>query len=721
MTFKAFLRLIWRNALVLILLPLTLAAAVYLLSKNTPKVYQSSAMIYTNASTAEGGSVSAEPVRVDFYTSNNLYDNLVLLLKSRETIEETSLRLLALHISMKSADSKRIGKEAFNELYKHISPSLKSALMVADNPGATYERIRSYRDTTPDSPVDYLLREHPNYAIQKILDRLSVGRKYSSDMIELSFRGYDPGVCQYTLRYLIESFMERYRDLKELENINSIRYFEEQIKIAQDKLRTSEASLKSFISENRILNFYEQGKYLDIAKLEQDQDEEKARRLYKGASTNLDNLQSLFEVYEGRGKQIDELMTIQRDMNARRNELEGMKLSPQANKTGIASLEEQIRQMEKSSEELSYRLYQTSNTNEGISRKTLLDEWLKLKIQSEDQNQALEVMRDRKRYINSKIEEFAPLGAELKKLEREVSVNESQYLSILHGLNLAYLQKYDLEMTSAQKLIDQPNYPSSPIPSRRLFLVAGACLAGFLLILSFLIARYLLDSSIRSVKRAAEFSGLPVSSIFPDRSRNRWRVDYASIDASQEKQLLSQVKMALAPGKTGPSLILLHSSEEKEGKSYVAQKLAERLARVDGRVLWLVPGQPGHSNMPAGKGVTVLNYRVSDHFINISGPQELVPAEDLQAYNHIIIELPALVAQAIPYRLVGAADLSLMVLRADRSWTETDHNLTALYHQNAAGQHLLVLNRVDLDNLVTVLGNIPRRPLWGGARQLKTA
>ena len=55
-------------------------------------------------------------------------------------------------------------------------------------------------------------------------------------------------------------------------------------------------------------------------------------------------------------------------------------------------------------------------------------------------------------------------GANLKRIEREISVSEQEFLEILHGLNLAKLKMQDNELSSNIKPVDQPFYPLNPIP-----------------------------------------------------------------------------------------------------------------------------------------------------------------------------------------------------------------------------------------------------------------
>src|SRR5690606_4272151 len=132
------------------------------------------------------------------------------------------------------------------------------------------------------------------------------------------------GVCYYSLKYIIESFMDKYGQLKEQENINSINYFEEQLKLSHSRLAASELNLKEFISANQILNYYEQGKYLDVAQLEQDQDEERAQRLASGTRANRDQIESIFSGFEERQDTMDFIDSLQSQLTLKQMELEGI-------------------------------------------------------------------------------------------------------------------------------------------------------------------------------------------------------------------------------------------------------------------------------------------------------------------------------------------------------------------------------------------------------------
>lgn len=715
MTLIQFIRLILRNWLIIALFPLMLAAAVFYLSKQEPKEYESTALVYTSMGGSK--SIGSESIRLDYYTTNNMFDNMVLMIKSRETIEQVSLKLLSQHLSLREADPTIISKESYDNLKIHINDTLWNKLAVYGDADSTYANVKRIHNAVPINSISYLMRDHHNYGLSKILERLRANRKASSDMMELVYRTNDPGICKHTLDYILEVFMKKYAGLKEEENINAIRYFEEQLKSAKDKLDDAEARIKSFISSNNILNFYEQGKYLDIAYLEYEKDEDEAKRIKAGTESNIEQIEELFDMYSSRTKVIDELIGLQKLLISKSNELESLSVNPTVNKEKIRWLKEDIKEVQQQITQRTDKVFEISTSKEGIPRNTILEEWLKLKIEYEQQLSSLEVMKDRKSYLYSKISSFAPLGAELKKLEREVTVNEGQYLSILHGLNMAYLKKYDLEMTSNQQVIDEPFYPIDPLPSKKKLIVAGSYVAGLFLVLFMIIGRRLLDDRINSLDRAIKFTGLHIGGMFPNTKYTRRGLDKKLLLDSLKEQFLGQVVLKQEENiqSINPPLIIIYSNRKKEGKTFIADILARELAGLNAKVLLMAQ----ISKTPVSDDVyDVVNYNDDRSLIKTKSIDELISKDiAIQEYDYIIMILPAMLNQSLPEKIIEQTSLSIMVLNTNRKWNILDDKLKEYFSSVTSTNQILVLNKMHLDYLEEGYGEFPSKKTWYKRKQ----
>ncbi|MEX0882290.1 MAG: Wzz/FepE/Etk N-terminal domain-containing protein [Cyclobacteriaceae bacterium] len=699
MTIKQLIRLLWKNKFSITLVPILVALGIYFFTENKPQQFESKSIIFTNPTTNRGAT-EGWVVRMDFYTSNNLFDNLTLIVKSRETLETVALKLLGQHLSLTAPDPRFISAKDYEELSVHISEKLWESLAVTGNQEATFQNVKTHFETYPESPIEYLLREHPQYATTKINERLFVARKASSDMMEISYRTSDPGICYQTLIFLTEAFMERYSKMKELENINSIHYFQDQLVMAQTKLRDAEDKLKDFMSNNRILNYYEQGKYLDIAKLEQEQDEEKSKRLLSGTISNLEEIESMFDNFDKRQLIIQKIAALQEKIVRKNLQLQGLGLQSPQDALKLA-LENDIDFLKEEIQNESNELFKNSNSLQGIQRETILEEWLRLKILYENQTQALEVMQGRKKYLSEKIQEFAPLGAELNKLEREVEVNEEQYLSILHGLNMAFLTKYDLETSSSQKLIDVPYFPKIPLPSKRMFLVAGSFIGAGFMVLTGVFVSFFLNRTIKSKTKAEENTGLKVAGGWINENGLNKNIHKVNLENKQIKQFYNHIQKYFP--QHGKKIIVFYSLKPGEGKSFLIKKLIPEFQDQNRSVAFWEP-----KNKSEVLDCEHTFYAPEKHFFDshdmyweekmASSPQDI-----------ILWEYPNMEETHLNYHLINKAHILIMVLDSSRKWNAADMEYLSSFKEMVEIPHLVWLNKMEGDELEDLNGEIPRK------------
>lgn len=701
MSLKQLIRLFLRYQLWIIAIPVLVAILVYFLSQNLSQQYESKAVIFTNP-TSNRGATDGGVNRVDFYTSNNLFDNLMLLMKSRETLQDASLKLLGLHLSMEQPDPEIITSKSFKELKEHISSDLKERIAVIGDAAKTYENLKKFHQENPNSAIDYLLREHDHYGFQDLLDHLFVARKSSSDMMEVSYKSDDPGVCYFTLRFIIDSFMSNYEQMREQENFNSIKYFEEQLKSAQQRLVNSELNLKEFISSNQILNYYEQGKYLDLAKLEQDQDEELAKRLASGTKSNLDQMETLFSGFEQRKNDMDSIAVIQSEMVKKQMQLDELKVLG-VNTSSYNVISKEIDALQNTLQNKTVTLFNNSLSAEGVPRKNILEEWLRLKLQYEEQIASIEVMQNRKAFINDKINEFAPLGAELNRLEREVEIMENQYLSILTGLNTANLRKYDLEMSSSQKLIDEPYLPKKALPSKRKFLVAGGLVGSGFMVVSLILLLYFLDTSLKSAERVRSLTNIPIAGGWINERILDKKVNKPLLFKRLIKQFYNHISTYFKSVKE-TKLILLYSIRDGEGKSFLLQKLVEELGQQDSSITCI---HPDDNKMPLNTKYHYVPYAIDkiETYTQSYWDQLLSAAKG----EFVVMELPNIQQHKICFELMNKADLVVLVLDASQNWNTSDKMHLENVQKGLHSPQVIWLNKMEEEALEDLNGEIPKK------------
>jgi polysaccharide biosynthesis transport protein len=700
MTFTRLKRLLNEHKRLLVFFPIVLALLVFLFTSHMRRQYTSKTLIYTglvSGYTLETG----EGAKVDYLAINNSFDNLINTVKSRITIEEVGVRLLAQHLMMKKANPKVASQETLDELDTQIPADLKRRLVDEKSFPKTVQNIYIAFNKGEKVIVDLLNSKEGYYSELSISSRLKAERVGTSDMVEISYTAYDPAVAQYTLKILTSIFLGRYRKIKAEETGSVVAYFEEQLKKALERLRGGEDRLKDFSTKNQIINYYEQTKY--IAAQQRDieleiQDEQSNLAAATAALKKLDEKLSIRKDITLKSSQINQDRDSISELSSK---LAIMEVNPNADADQIESLKRHIGLLEDKLKQDISSLYDSHNSTEGVPSKALFEEWVDALIAVDKGKARLKVMDDVRRDYQKFYNQFAPLGSGLNRLEREVGVAEREYLEILHSLNMSKLRERNLEFSSKLRIMDSPIFPLKANPSKRLMLVIGSLLAGLLLCVGYITAKEYLDTTVRDPERAEKLTGLAFAGALPLASKHDTKVNYARIERKLLNQCLSKLKLRSHNHPAGtPFVIILFSIRDEEGKTYFGNRLADRLNRTGSPTLLCEPFSR-RKQLEA----SAFQYKLPVNFSSVTSVQELTN-RTLDSYNYVILEIPSIIDHPLPVELIQKADLSLMLVTAERVWEEADNFSIASYMEVARKPVLLLLNKVKLNYLNGIIGKI---------------
>ncbi len=145
MDFLYLIRLFKRNIILLLGIPLLLVVVVYYFTRHQKKVYQSEAIIYTGITT--GYSIESTTQRAtDYFSTNAQFDNMINLLTSRQTIVETSLRLLGQDLSLNHHDPQYISNDNYVRLERMIPKRIKDMVVVDNKSGIEREKAEQIKN-----------------------------------------------------------------------------------------------------------------------------------------------------------------------------------------------------------------------------------------------------------------------------------------------------------------------------------------------------------------------------------------------------------------------------------------------------------------------------------------------------------------------------------------------------------------------------------------------
>ncbi len=714
MTLLEFIRIALRQFKLMALMGITMAGMVFYTTRNQPREYASSSLV--NTGLVSGYNLESADTKIDFSYTNNEMENLVSLATSYQTIEELSIRLLAKYAVLDSPRPEIIGEEGWLELQKPEFRAVRKLIVVQGDSAATYQRIQQLRLDRKENELQRLLySNHPYFGIEK-LQTLNVSREGKSDQLRFKYSTTDAAVCRETLVEFTRIFSEKQRHLKQVQSTDVLEFFAKATRDAAADLNGREDGLLTFMVNNKIINYYEQTRF--IAAKKEDLDEMYFRELMSLAGA--DSTIKRVEKELGKHVNLPELnnrLLLKRDelgdITGRIAQMEVTILDSMPNTSlALDQLKRRASQLRDEIKNTAAATYAVNRTPEGLETKELLNKWLNHVVEVEQAFARLGVLKLRQAEFDVIYSKFAPWGSKIKRMEREISVAEKAYLENLHSFNQAKLHQYNMMMSANLKVVDPPILPVKPAPSKRLMLVVIAFLAGFMLPLVIALALELMDSTLKNPVRASEVVGLEVAGAFPrfpEKLKKSESIDYEFVRERSVGQLLQQVKLnlrALPKANEGPRRIAFLSTRQKEGKSYLAQELANRMRKGGDSVAFISPDSSLPSSHPDD-----FNFQIDPHFFEVKNEAALISGQpfDPAKYQYIVLELPSLLTAPYPVELASQCDLSLLVTRANRTWNIADTKALATYQQSISHSPKLVVNLLKPETLEDSLGEIPKR------------
>ena len=357
--------------------------------------------------------------------------------------------------------------------------------------------------------------------------------------------------------------------------------------------------------------------------------------------------------------------------------------------------------------------YTTDYSTKSVASTSVLADWLQNTIEYEGYNAQLKVMEKKRLEFEKLYQEFSPLGATMKRLERKIDIAEREYLSLLHSLGLAKLRQQNVELKSNIKLTEVPFFPINPKPSKRMLLVLVAGMVGFILVAATILILEFLDGNLNTAKRAEDKIELKVSSIFPVISTKQGKIDYSylqnkAVNAISRNIILNQFKKER---EQEPVVNMLFSTQENEGKTFICKHLIAKLCELDYKVLHIT--YDAEDLGLTDEHYSKLMYEVSDQLYKISHIKEFDRNQtiaDFDTYHFVILEIPSIIKNPFPVKLASTMDYTFLVARANRAWGDADKNALSLFKEATTGpEPTIILNGVKVLEMETVVGDLPKK------------
>ena len=705
MSFLHFIKLITKNILWLLLIPTILAVSIYYFTRHEKKVYSSESTIYTGIASGYNLNGSA---KADYYTTSNAFDNLLSLIESRETKLDVLIDLITEQISLKKHDPTILTWQAYDELQKLIPADIKSQI-VKSNPTETRAAVAKLVKNNNDNLLYKLINSSNPYYSLDALKNIKSSRISNSDLIKISYETNDPYICKRTLELLEASFMSKNKILREGQTGSVVSYFENETKKAFSKLDSNETTFLNFNKSNDIINYNEQTRAVAN---EREELYTQNNNLEMDNSSSKSSLEKVNESIKGRNNSFAYGSEINNEREKLSNIYNKISLGEMMNTEGSSkkqmdSLKSIAQKTEGNLKASLDKLYIDNNTPNGIPTKSVLDEWFRTTLAYEQSKAKLAVMGKRKKEFDQEYKRFAPLGATLKKIERQISVSEQEYLELLHELNMAKLTQQNTELTSKLNIVDLPYLSLKPNSSKRMMLVLVGFIAGFILVLAFILANALINKTLLEPLRARRIIDVPILGIYPLLNKRKSEfVKRANLRLIQ--QVLASVDIHKKPITIG-----LLSTQSGEGKTTILNMLEEELLNLHYSVekQLLVNNSSDHltNYMP----ITIKDPLRKTYGISMPNSFEdfLAERENKQRNikDFILIEFPSLENLIVKPGIFPSLSASFLLCRANRVWSKVDKNILSSFIKTTGNKPQFILNGVETDFAAEYIGKVPQK------------
>ncbi len=660
-----------------------------------------------------------------------------------------------------------VGKFSFSDLnatenYNTLPPSINR-----EDYEQTVKNLEAYmvsNDTNFVYSILYFV--NPHYSI-KAISSVNVQRIASSDLVKIKFDSDDPGICQQTLALLTEVCIVNYKHIKENRSDAVVKYFEYQLKNAAARLKIGEDKLLKFNEDNNIINYYEQSKAVAVVKEDLDVDYNNKRIKLAGLKAAIARIEEKLGIQKQvqlKSEAIIEKRNQLSEANARIATIELLGMNNAVADKDLVKLKRAADKLKDEIRKSVSDLYNFGNSTNGLPISTLLNDWINNVIDYEDTKAGLEVLGERIKEFQKQYAVYAPAGANIKRIEREISVSEQEFLEILHGLNLAKLKLQDAELSSSIKAVDPPFYPLSPNPTKRMILVIAAGLVGFLLVFCTILAMEYFDETLKNATRASKSIKLKTIGMFPKVFLYTGTLNFLFVANRLLEIILQQVNLLTGVDKHSnePRILLIFSSLNNEGKTVVAGNIALKLKKQGKSVLFAnfsreslrlaESNQIGYIHKPnaGSSGFTrpakhfpfiskmlgypdtridpfspflqdpenyldsleYFQYQTDAEYFSTSDFRELLDNNGFSSTmqpDFVIIEIPSILYYSFPPKLIASVDLALLVCRANRVWSPADQWALDTVKKITSQEPVIVLNGVEFQAIESVLGDLPKK------------
>lgn len=686
-------RFIYRIRHQLVFGTLIITALVAYFSQFLEKKYTVTTSIYTGITSNTGLNDETRP---DWQAVNNTYDNLVNLTKSRGTLENVSLKLLALNLMHGDPEIDNLYITANN--YKKLIASVPEEILhLVDTASLdkTVNLFKEYKYSDSRNYLHELFNGSSAFYSYNALSSIIIRRQGNSDLIEIAYTSTDPGITWNTVKLVSEELKYSYNNLRYQTANDIVKYYEEELKKLRVQLNKQENELTDYNVKNSVINYIEQTKAIAHSFADFENRYEETRRNYESSSSIIKNLEQYMDIRTKLVKSNEEFINTLAEVSrisGKITEIETFTSDEMLSKDQeLVKYREELRDAEKKIVLITNNINSYKESKEGLAIEGLVQEWLNQTLIQAKAQADLKVLNERKNDFADQYKNYSPIGTRINQQEREIHVTEQSYLEVLHALNMAKMKQKNLQLTSSNlNTISDASYPLFSDKGKRFLLVVAAFIGSIIFIIGLNLVIELLDRTLRDAERARRLTGMNILGAFTGRnSQLKYRGFVKTCNRISAAYACNRLTPYIKKGDT--LCINILSLEEKEGKTFISRYFQESWEELGFNVKYLRVGQ----DIPIDASLFMAEH-IDKHIQLESRPDIL------------IVEYPSIQQYGVPSHLLGSSQVNLLVANACRVWKNSDTELVKYLRDITEGTALyLYLNNATREAVEDFTGQLP--------------
>ncbi len=646
----------------------------------------------TNTTSLDGSSINYTAIASTF-------DNLIGIAKSRGTLQQVSLRLLANSYTYGEEwkDNQYILAKHYRQLLQ-FTPKEVLALVDRKDVKKTLANLTAYRKDDKNNFIYEIFNRPVAFYSEAALDAIDIKRSGNSDILNISYTSADPGITQKTVSILIDELIKAYEIIRFKSTHDVIKYFEEQVRLAKVRLNEEEDDLMHYNVQERVINYGEETEALSATRYQVDDRVELAERTYEGAISLRKMLDEKMDIRAQIIRNNTNLLqALNKVSNLNQNIMEEEIFTSdkaRSNNEGLQQKQAELKQAEEEISHISDNLNEFSFTKEGVGIENMVDEWLAALINEAKAKAELEVLKRRQQDIADQYVHMSPVGTQVNRKQRAIDIAEDNYRTQLSGLASANLRLKNIEMsTSNLQTVAPPAYPLTDNGRKRAMYILVAFIGSLVFITTFFLLIEILDRTLRDAYRSQRLTGLPVIAAFNGISNLKYRGFLKMCNRLAAAYSCQRLNKYMKQGE--PTVINLLSINSREGKSFLAKYFINYWKTEGIRVRLVTYSQ----DFDASDKRYVQAQKLEDFWT-------LNEAEQIP--DIILVEYPPIKDNTIPLAVLQKGDANLLVANACRLWRNSDTaTLAPIKEALTDTPFMLYLNNSDREVVESFTGELP--------------